>query len=118
MTAHPDPTPLRDLDRLAAAWLDITDQIDALTAQRDVVKAQLRDLGLGEHVAANGTVVTVTAPSRRFNARTAQALLPAEVLELCRADGYDAKKLKEYLSPVLLERCMDAGTGDPIVRVK
>lgn len=103
------------LDTLVTRYLDLTEQIEQLTAARDNVKAAMRDLGPGEHVAESGNKVTVTAPSRRFNVDRAWTLLSPEQQALCVAP--DARKIKAQLPQVLVEECMDAGKGDLQVRV-
>lgn len=116
MTVQPTH-PLHDLDTLVSRYLDLKTEAEEIASQMEHVKEQLRTLGVGQHATASGVTVTVQAPARRFNAKTAEQILPAEVLELCKADGYDPKKLKNFLSPVLLDQCMDSGTGAPVVKV-
>jgi len=106
-----------NLDALVARYLELADTIEQLATEQAAIKEQLRGLDVGKHVTSYGIAVTVSAPSRRFNPSAAKELLAPEVLELCKSDGYDAKKLKSFLSPVLLEQCMDAGSGDPVVRI-
>lgn len=119
MNAQPatNAQPLHDLDHLVGRYLDLKHEAEEISSQMEHVKDQLRAHGIGQHATTSGVTVTVQAPARRFNAKTAAGLLPAETLAQCGADDYDPKKLKSYLSPVLLEQCMDAGTGAPIVKV-
>lgn len=114
----PTPTPIRGIDDLVAEYHQLADQVLALQERQAAVRGQLRQLGLGEHRTSNGHKVTVRMPNRRFNAVAAARLLAPEVLELCKAEPtYDTKKLKSFLSPVLLDQCMDAGVGDYVVTV-
>lgn len=115
MTAQP-AQPLHDLDTLVATYLDLAERIEDLTRQQAHVKAQLRDLGVGEHQTSSGITVTVSAPSRRFNRSTALSLLTEEQKALCK--DYSDALIKKQLPPVLLDQCMDEGTSDPIVRIK
>lgn len=114
------PTPIRTVEQLARDLIDLQAQTAALTERANQIKAQIADqVAVGQTVHLDGGVaITVREPNRRFNPDKAVKLLAPEVLELCRPDGYDPKKLKSFLSPVLLEQVMDAGTGAAIVSVK
>lgn len=109
--------PATNLDTLVARYVDLSDHIDHLIAARNEIIDQLRDLGPGKHPTGSGLVVTVSPPSRRFNAARAEQMLSPQQLELCHHDGYDAKKIKQFLPPVLLDQCMDPGTGSAMVKV-
>lgn len=108
--------------QLAADLIAAQDDASQIAERIATIKAQIAaQVEVGTSVTleeAGGLTVSVREPSRRFNAKKAAALLTPEVLELCRPDGYDAAKLKSFLSPVLLEQVMDPGTGNPIVTVK
>lgn len=110
--------PLHDLDHLVGRYLDLKHEAEEIASQMEHVKDQLREHGVGEHTSDKGVTVVVSPPARRFNAATAAGLLPEQTLAQCGAEGYDPKKLRSYLSPVLLEQCMDAGTGKTTVTVK
>lgn len=114
------PTPTRSAELLARDLIDVQEQIAALGERAMNLKAQLAEaIGVGNSLdLPNGVAVTVREPNRRFNADRAAQLLAPEVLELCKADGYDVKKLKSFLSPVLLEQVMEASAGAPIVSVR
>lgn len=103
-----------NLDQLVADYATLTAQIDALTARRDEVKAQLRDLGAGKHETTTGLVVTVT-PQRRFNAAKAAETLPADVVAQCL--DFSASKARAVLAPALYQAFME-DSGDPRVSVK
>lgn len=108
--------PIKNRDQLISDYVDIRARIERLTAQADNLKAQLRDLGVGKHEGPGGVVVTVAPPARRFNLDRAITMLTPEQLAVCQ--GPVAAKVKGQLPPVLLEQCMDPGTGDLVVTVK
>lgn len=120
MTTSPiQPIELHSVERLARDLVDIQEEVAALNERAAHLKAQIAEkVGVGAIDLPNGVAVTVREPNRRFNAERAAQLLAPEVLELCKSEGYDTKKLKSFLSPVLLEQVMEAGTGAPIVSVK
>lgn len=105
-----------DLDRDAALYLDLAERIEHLTAQRDAIKARLAGLDPGSYPTQAGVTVTVSPPSRRFNIERAWMMLTAEQRNLCSSP--DAKKVKAQLSEVLVDTCMDEGTGAKVVRIK
>lgn len=124
MTTEPNSNvrPIRSVEDLAKDLLDTQAAAAVLNERVAHLKGLIADqLGVGNSVTlddAGGLTVSVRGPSRSFSAAKAEQLLAPEVLELCRADGYDAKKLKAFLSPLLLEQCMETGTGAPIVSVR
>jgi hypothetical protein len=114
MTYTPD-----DLNADVKTYLDLDDKVKDLQARQADIKARMRDnLAIGKHETDLGVHVTVSAPSRRFNLARAVDLLQPELREQCKADGYDASKVKRFLPPALLDVAMDAGTGDPVVRIQ
>jgi hypothetical protein len=111
--------PIRTVEDLVRDLADAQYQQAAIGERIAMLKAQLADqIGVGGNIQVGDATISVREPSRRFNPTKAQALLAPEVLELCKTDGYDNAKLKSFLSPVLLEQCMDAGTGSPIVSLR
>lgn len=104
-----------NLDTLAARYADLSDHIDQLLAARNDVIDQLRLLGPGKHPTTVGVTVTITPPSRRFNADLAWTMLNADQQAVCV--GPIPAKIKSQLAPVLLEQCMEPGTGNPTVKV-
>jgi hypothetical protein len=123
MTTQPTPQPtpgtvqqLRSLDDDVAAYLEITEQMEQLGAQLASVRHRLADRGVGTHETSSGVKVTVSAPSRRFNADKAWGMLTAEQQALCVSP--DAAKMKKQLAGVLVDECMEPGTGTPRVLVK
>lgn len=97
-------------------FLDLTERIEKLTAEREAVKQRFRALGVGNHPSVNGITVQVTAPPRSFSLEKGWKLLTAEQQAVCMSP--DAKKVRAQLPPVLLDSCMDEGTGEPRVTVK
>lgn len=117
MTAQPtDPQPIASLDDDVNAYLDLTERMEELESQRATIRARLAQRGPGTHTTTTGTKVTVTAPNRRFNRAKALTMLTPEQQQTCMA--LDDKLIKAQLPPVLLEGCMDEGTGAPRVTVK
>lgn len=106
------------LERDVATYLDLDERIKDLQAQQGDIRARLRkNLPVGKHATGLGVVVTVSPPSRRFNLVKAVELLPEELREECRADGYEAGKVKRFLSPALLDIAMEPGAGEAQVRI-
>lgn len=109
------PTPLHDVDQLVDTYLDIADRIKQLTDQQNHIKDQLRDLGVGEHQTSGGVPIVVREPNRKFNLDRAWLMLTHQQQQLCTSP--DAGKVKKQLPGVLLDQCMDPGTGATIVSV-
>jgi len=116
MTSQPQP--IADLDYDVAVYLELTEKIEELTSQRETVKARMAQRGLGEHKTTTGTVVNVTGPNRSFNLQRAIGFLTDQQRDVCKLDGYDAKKVKAQLAPVVADQCWDEGKGAPRVTVK
>lgn len=108
-------TPLHDLDQLASTFIELADKIAQLQAQQDHIKDQLRDLGVGKHSSPSGIPITIQAPARYLNTERAWGMLTRQQQNACMSPDY--KKARAQLPPVLLEQCMDEGTGKPIVKV-
>jgi hypothetical protein len=105
-----------DLDAEVATYLDLTERIEQLVEQRDAVKVRLLEHGTGQHPTSSGLVVSITPPNRRFNADRAWAMLNEDQRALCVSP--DPKKIKAQLPEVLVDQCMDEGTGAPRVTIK
>lgn len=117
MTAQPnDPQPIASLDYDVAAYLDLTEQMEDLENQRATIRARLATRGVGTHTTTSGITVAVTAPSRRFNLERAWTMLTDDQKDVCTSP--DAGKVKKQLSQVLVDTCMEPGTGNPRVSVK
>ena len=106
------------LDRDVKRYLELDDTVQQYLSEMNAIKARLRDLGDGQWEAPCGVHVSVTLPNRSFNLTRAVDMLNDEQRTLARADGYDAKKVKQFLPPTLLEACMDPGSGDLRVSIK
>lgn len=117
MTSDNNIAQLRTNEQLVADLTDLLFQADEVDARIKTIKSQLAQrIGVGNSLDVNGVTVSVREPNRRFNAQRAAELVTPEVLEL--AKEVSPTKLKQFLSPVLLDTCMDAGTGAPIVSVR
>ena len=114
MNAYPPEA----FDADARRYLELDELLESVKDEMSAIKARLRALGEGAHEAPCGVHISVSKPNRSFSLPKAVALLNEEQLQLCKADGYDAKKVKNMLPPVLLEMCMDDGAGDLRVSVK
>lgn len=110
-------TTTTSIDDEVKLYLHLADQIAQLTAQQKQIKGRIASLGIGE-IPCSVAHVVVREPNRTFNTTKAADLLTPEQLDLCRVETYDAKRMKEFLPPVLLDTCMDPGKGDPVVVVK
>lgn len=94
---------------------ELQDHAAQIDDELRALKAELATLlPVGTHAAA-GVKVTVSNPSRRFNLDRALTMLTPEQRTL--AVGPDLRKVKAYLPPVLLEQCMDPGTGAIVVKI-
>lgn len=109
------PTPIASLDDDVATLLDLNDKIEQLEGQRATIKARLAQHAIGTHETTFGVKVVVSAPARKFNQDKAWMMLNEEQREVCFSP--DAKKIKSQLAPVLLDECMEPGTGSPVVKV-
>jgi len=97
-------------------------RITELQAHADEVNNEIRALKLelaqllpvGSHATA-GVKVTISNPSRRFNADRAWSMLTPEQQAVCVSP--DPKKVKAQLPPALLDACMDPGAGAPVVKI-
>lgn len=110
--------PPEALDRDVKRYLELDDMVQQYLSEMTAIKTRLRDLGEGPHAAPCGVQVTVSHPNRSFNLTRAVDMLNEEQRSLARADGYDPKKVKQFLPPALLEACMDPGSGDLRVSIK
>lgn len=88
---------------------------DDIEAEQSQILDRIRALELGQHTTLSGASFTISPPNRRFNIEKAVQLLPDETLAQCRAEGFDPAKVKRFLSPELLDMCMDEGRGEPRV---
>lgn len=96
-------------------------EIDLIVTQLEDEKRAIKHdlaaaLNVGSHVVA-GVKVTVSPPARKFNLDRAAGFLTPEQTVLATVTMLDAKKVKSFLPPVLLDEAMDSGTGDPVVRI-
>jgi cell division septal protein FtsQ len=111
------PLTAEQLDGLASRYLDLAEQIEKLAAEQDTIKALVRDAypdGL-DATTAHGVKVTVYR-TRRFDARLASTVVPAELLEQVTERVVDRAKAKALLPPALYEQCQSYA-GRPTVRI-
>lgn len=111
---NPDYTP-EDLDHDVKRLHELKNIKDDIDAEQSQILDRIRALELGQHTTLSGAAFTVSPPNRRFNLEKATNLLPPETLGECQAEGFDPTKVKRFLSPELLDMCMDEGKGEPRV---
>jgi len=105
-------------DNDARRYLELDELLESVTAEMAAIKERFRALGVGPHETPSGVLVTVTVPNRSFNLPKATTMLTEEQLGLCRKEGYDPKKVRQFIPPVLLETLMEPGTGELRVSVR
>lgn len=114
-----DPTQTHELDvdtgRVVSRLVDLNAKIAELTAEAEGLKAELRGLHPGDYN-LNGRPALRVAATRRFDATKGLELVPEPLREQCYSTTVDAKKVKEYLAPALVDTCM-VEVGKPQVRV-
>lgn len=109
--------PAIDVDAEVRAYVDLTEKIEQLNAERAAITARLRAaLSTGKHDTTFGVSVSVATPSRSFNLERAWTMLTPAQQALCTSP--DAKKVKAQLPPVLAEQCMDESNGDARVTIR
>lgn len=118
MTTNP-VTALHTVDGIVGELVEVLERIEQLQERATHLKTRLADeIGTGNETTVGNLVISVRAPSRRFNLDKAAALLTDEQRQVCTVTSLDPKKVKAQLPPVLLDEAMDPGTGKPIVTVK
>ena len=110
-----NPVPIATLDDDAASLLELQEKIEELSFQAATIQARLAQRGPGTYPTSHGVKVVVTAPSRSFNLDKALTMLTPDQLALCQ--GPVAAKVKKQLAGVLVDECMEPGTGSPTVKV-
>jgi len=120
MTDQPEHTSdahVLDEDQVGAlvrAWRSIEARRLELVDEQVEVKAKIRKLlAPGDKVYVDGKPVSCQA-NRRFDVERGAALLDPAVREICKAEGYDPRKVKHHLSAALLDACM-VEQGEPKV---
>lgn len=84
----------------------VTADIAELSGIADTLKAELRTRLPAGTYSMNGADVIAIRPNRRLDIDAAVALVPEPLHEQCRPDGYDAKKVRAFLAPALVESVM------------
>lgn len=107
-----------ELDRLAEEYQTLSEYIQKLTADRDSIKAMLRQLGPGEHPTKGGLVIKVRPPARQFNLFRALSLVDPADQPQCYVSLPDPDRVKRLLTQGDIEACMEPGTGKEVVSIK
>lgn len=108
---------MSNIDALVQRRIELDDIIAEAQMDKAAVNAQIvEELGIGSHSVA-GVVVSVKNANRSFNLDRALTFLTEEQRALVMSTNPDAAKVKQFLSPVLLDAAMDAGTGNATVTV-
>lgn len=116
---HPVSYTPEEFDFDAQRYMELSEFLAEANDELTAIKARFRALGDGAHKAPCGVAVEVKPPNRTFNLDKAVALLNDQQKIASVADtAYDPKKVKAQLPPVLLELCMDPGSGEARVSVK
>jgi hypothetical protein len=95
-----------DTARIVSALAEINARIADLNEQAEGLKAELRGLGQGEYD-IDGRVALRIIPSRRFDATAGAGLLDEETRKMCLAVSYDATKVKQHLTEIQIDACMN-----------
>jgi hypothetical protein len=108
---------MTNIDALVQRRLELDDIIAEAGIEKAAVNAAIvEELGIGSHSVA-GVTVSVKNPNRSFNLDRALTFLTDEQRELAMTTAPEASKVKQFLSPVLLDAAMDPGTGNATVTV-
>lgn len=94
------------LQPLASRLAAILEDKAALEAEEKDIKAQIRALVPGPDTYAAGGYVLSVSPNRRFDTATAERILPAELLDLCKVAKVDPAAARGVLPPALYQQCM------------
>lgn len=116
-TDQTQPTAELDVDtaNLVARLADLNAKIADLNTEAEAIKAELRSLTPGDYTHGGRPALRVVA-TRRFDPVKGFELVPEALRPNCYTQEIDAKKVKEYLAPALLEACM-VESGKPRVTV-
>jgi hypothetical protein len=94
------------LTPLAARLAAILAEKAELENAEKAIKTQIRSLVPGPDTYQAGDVALTVSANRRFDPATAERVLPAELLDLCRIAKVDAAAAREVLPPALYAQCM------------
>lgn len=117
MTTTTDTTLTDRLAPIAAELAAIAADKADLEEREKHLKAQIRDIVPGPDKYAAGDLTITVSPNRRFDAKTAEKVLPPELLDLCRVAKVDSAAAREHLPPALYAQCM-ADLGDYRVGIR
>jgi len=108
---------MTNIDALVQRRIELDDIIAEAQIAKAAINAQIvEELGIGSHSVA-GVTVTVKNPNRSFNLDRALTLLTDEQKALVMSTSADPAKVKQFLSPILLDAVMEPGTGNATVTV-
>ena len=91
---------------LATRLADILAAKSALEEDERDIKATIRELVPGPDTYAAGDVSITITTNRRFDPKTAERILPVDLLNLCRVSKIDATAAKAVLPPGVYLQCM------------
>lgn len=81
---------MTNLNTLADRYADLKDQIDALTAQLDAVKSEIKATGMAEIVGTVATVKVSLAERTTVDAKAvAKILSPAQMASVSKTSQYE-----------------------------
>jgi hypothetical protein len=88
-------------------FLELGSIIDDAKAEQEMIKAQVRQLGLGKHTTGAGPIAV--SPNRTWNAAQAEQVLREinpDLIAACSETVLTSAKAKAVLPPAVYERCM------------
>ena len=96
----------QQLTPLAHQLADILAAKSALEEDERSIKATIRSLVPGPDTYSAGDVSITITSNRRFDPKTAERVLPVDLLNLCRVSKIDATAAKAVLPPSVYQQCM------------
>ena len=91
---------------LATQLADVLAAKSALEEEERSIKATIRGLVPGPDTYCAGNVNITVTTNRRFDPKTAERVLPVDLLNLCRVSKIDATAAKAVLPPTVYQQCM------------
>jgi len=111
---NPNMTLNDQLAPLATRLAQILDDKATLESEERDIKARIRGLVPGPDSYTAGSYTITVTPNRRFDPKTAERILPQELLDLCRVAKVDAAAAREVLPPALYQQCMTSVGDDRV----
>ena len=106
-----------EFDRDTKRYLQLEEIVTGIVTEQEAIKARIRTRGIGAHRTVSGIGVKITPPNRSFNLDTAVSMLDDGTLAQCHAEGYDAKKVRRFLTPDQTDKAMEPGRGQMRVSI-